>query len=222
MLKESTLKFLKNLKKHNTKTWFDENRSGYLDAKTDFENLTIQLISHTSAYDHSLKTLQAKDCTFRIHRDVRFSKDKIPYKSNMGAYLSRGGKKSIFGGYYFHLDAEGECFAGGGMWMPAAPELKKVRQEIDYCFAEFSKILKNPAFKKTYGELQMEKNQMLARVPKGYDIDNPAAEYLKLKSFVATARIPEKELFKPGLEKNIAAKFQTLMPLIHFMNRALE
>src|SRR6185295_4338287 len=115
----------------------------------DFENFIGKLLAATSAFDIDMKELLAKNCTFRINRDIRFSKDKTPYKTNMGASLNRGGKKSIFSGYYFHLEP-GKSFAGGGLWMPMVPELKKLRQEIDYCFPEFNKVITGSAFKTQY------------------------------------------------------------------------
>src|ERR1044071_4143311 len=131
MFLQSTLKFLSNLAKNNNKVWLDENRDNYIAAKADFENFISVLIKKISAFDEDIKELQAKDCTFRLNRDIRFSKDKTPYKVNMGASLNRGGKKSIYAGYYFHMEPGNKSFVGGGLWMPMPPELKKVRQEID-------------------------------------------------------------------------------------------
>ena len=120
MFQSSTVSFLKELKKNNNKPWFDSHREKYLSAKTDFENFIEKLLAATSVFDADLKELTAKNCTFRINRDIRFSKDKTPYKTNMGASLNRGGKKSIFAGYYFHLEPGGKSFAGGGLWMPCS------------------------------------------------------------------------------------------------------
>ena len=193
----------------------------YLSAKIDFENFIENLLEAVSAFDDDLKELQAKNCTFRINRDIRFSKDKTPYKTNMGASLNRGGKKSIFAGYYFHLEP-GKSFAGGGLWMPTAPELKKLRQEIDYCFPEFNKIITSSAFKTQYEGLEMNEGHMLVNVPKGYDKENPASSFLKLKSFVATKKIPDALLTTSGLTKEVVLAFKALLPLVKFMNRSME
>ncbi|MGZ5134058.1 MAG: DUF2461 domain-containing protein, partial [Flavitalea sp.] len=136
MLQQSTLTFLKGLAKNNDKSWFESHRKQYEQAKQDFEGFIKIILEKHCKKDEDLKDLEAKKCTFRINRDIRFSKDKSPYKSNFGASMDRGGKKSIYAGYYFHLEP-GKSFAGGGLWMPMAPEMKKVRQEIDYCFDEF-------------------------------------------------------------------------------------
>ncbi len=221
MFQPSTLNFLKELKKNNNKPWFDSHRGKYLSAKTDFENFIEKLIGTTAAFDNDIKELQVKNCTFRINRDIRFSKDKTPYKSNMGVYLSRGGKKSIFAGYYFHCEPGGS-FAGGGLWMPTAPELKKLRQEIDYCFPEFKKIITGSSFKNQYQGLEMNEGEMLVNVPKGYDKENPAASFLKLKSFVSTKKINDKLLTSPLLIKEVTGAFKALMPLVKFINRSME
>lgn len=222
MFQSSTVSFLKELKKNNNKPWFDNHREKYLSVKIDFENFIGKLLPATSAFDNDIKELPVKNCTFRINRDIRFSKDKTPYKTNMGGSLNRGGKKSIFAGYYFHLEPGGKSFAGGGLWMPAAPELKKLRQEIDYCFPEFKKIITSSAFKSQYPALEMNERQILMNVPKGYDKENPAASFLKLKSFVATKNIPDTLLTSSALLNEVALAFKALLPLVKFMNRSME
>ena len=152
MLHPATLKFLKYLKKNNNKPWFDAHRKEYEAAKADFSSFVQLVIDKHSKSDPTIKSIAAKDCMFRINRDIRFSKDKSPYKTNMGAYINRGGKKSLFGGYYFHCEP-GQSFTGGGLWMPMPPELNKVRQEIDYNFAAFKKIIGSKKFKSVYKDL---------------------------------------------------------------------
>jgi uncharacterized protein (TIGR02453 family) len=220
MLQSSTLKFLKDLKKNNNKPWFDAHRKQYEDAKNDFASFIQIAIETHGKKDESIAHLKAKDCTFRINRDVRFSKDKSPYKDNMGAYISRGGKKSPFGGYYFHCQP-GRCFVGGGLWMPMPPELNKIRQEIDYNFAEFKKIIGSKKFKSVYGDLSRDKEYVLTRVPKGYEADNPAAEYLKMKSFVSMTSLKDSDLTSEDLLKKITTAFEALQPLIEFINNSI-
>lgn len=181
-----TLSFLQKLKKNNNKEWFEIHRSEYNTAKKNFEEFISALLTEMGTVDENLKELKAGDCIFRINRDIRFSKDKTPYKISRSAFMNKGGKKSVHAGYYVHVQPDGKSFFGGGLWMPNPPELKKVRQEIDYCFNEFKKIIQASSFKKQYGELEKEEKQMLVNVPRGYDPQNPAAEFLRLKSFVAT------------------------------------
>jgi uncharacterized protein (TIGR02453 family) len=221
MLQASTLKFLKDLKKNNNKPWFEKNRRSYEEVKADFANFIQAVIDKHAKSDPTIKSIVAKDCMFRINRDVRFSKDKSPYKTNMGAYISRGGKKSIYGGYYFHCEP-GSCFVGGGLWMPMPPELNKVRQEIDYNFAAFKKIINSKKFKSVYKDLSRDPEYILSRVPKGYDPNNPAAEYLKLKSFVSMAALKDSDLTSKDLVKKTTNAFEALQPVIEFVNESLS
>jgi uncharacterized protein (TIGR02453 family) len=221
MLQPSTIRFLKDLSKNNNKPWFEEHRTPYEFAKKDFEVLIQNVISQFSAKEEDIASLQAKQSVFRINRDVRFSKDKSPYKTNMGASIKRGGKKSVFAGYYFHLEP-GKSFAGGGIWMPGPVEMKKIRQEIAYCFDEFNSIIQSKKFKSVYGDLDKDEEISLVNVPKGYDKGEPAADYLKLKSWIATKEIRDTDLRSHTLEKDIVNYFQALQPMIKFLNRALE
>ena len=219
MLQSSTIQFLKSLKKNNNKDWFEKNRKQYELAKSDYLDFVTKVLQELQIFDKTLLELQPKQCVFRLNRDVRFSKNKDPYKTNFGASFSKGAKKIQSAGYYFHLEP-GENFVGGGLWMPMAPDLNKVRQEIDYCFKEFSSILKKPNFKTTYGD--MDNSMKLVRPPKGFEIDNPALDYLKLKSFVVTRPMKDIELTDKALIKNVIKDFKTIAPLVHFLNRAIE
>jgi len=222
MLQSSTIKFLKDLKKNNNKPWFDTNRKQYESAKADFSRFIQAVIDLHSKNDSSIKNLLAKDCMFRINRDIRFSKDKSPYKSNFGASLNKGGRKAMnSAGYYFHLEP-GSCFTGGGIYMPMPDELKKVRQEIDYNFSDFKKIIGSKKFKSLYVDLDKSAEFLLSRVPKDYKPDNPAADYLKLKSYIAMVKINDADLTSKVLVKKTVSAFQALQPLIEFINHSLE
>lgn len=222
MISSSSISFLNALKKNNNKPWFDKNREKYLDSKNNFEEFVAELLHKMILFDDDMKDLIVKNCCFRINRDIRFSKNKTPYKINLSASFNRGGKKSIFAGYYFHLQPGGNSFVGGGLWRPEPVELKKLRQEIDYCFPEFKKIIHAQAFKKNYGELEKEENQMLVNVPKGYNKENPAAGFLRMKSFVATKNISDADVLSPKLGNEIIQSFKALLPLVKFINRAFE
>ena len=222
MLKPSTLQFLKSLTKNNNKVWFDAHRNQYTEARSDFENFVAVLIKKTAAFDGDIKDLQPKDCMFRINRDIRFSKNKTPYKTNLAASLDRGGKKSIYAGYYFHAEPGNKSFIAGGIWMPMAPELKKIRQEIDYCFNEFKSIIENKAFITDYKQLEHTPDIKLTNLPRGYDKENPAAEYLKLKSLIASKALSDEEVTSSALTAKTIKAFKAIMPLIKFINKALE
>jgi uncharacterized protein (TIGR02453 family) len=222
MLQPATIKFLKDLKKHNTKEWFDKNRTLYEAAKTDFAELIQAAIDKFGKKDESIALLKAKDCVFRINRDVRFSKDKSPYKTNMGASINKAGKKAWnTAGYYFHFEPGGS-FVGGGLYMPEPLILKKVRQEIDYNFNDFKKIMGNKKFAAVYKDLDHSAEMKLSRPPKDYEAENPAIEYIKLKSFIAMVPVTDAELADKNLVKKIADAFEALQPLINFLNHATE
>ncbi len=221
MLQESTIQFLKRLKKNNNKDWFEKNRPLYLDAKTDFEQLSSAVIKKFGVVDQSIAHLEPKDCMFRINRDVRFSKNKSPYKTNISIYLSKGGKKSAYAGYYFHCEP-GNSFVAGGIWMPEAQELKKIRQEIDYNLENFKGILHTKKFRSAFQSLDQSKENILSRPPKGYDQENPAIEYLKFKSFIATTAINDTELTSRNLVNKLTSHFEVLKPLVDFCNQALD
>jgi len=215
---DSVLRFLRKLKKNNNKPWFEANRNGYTEAKQELETFLEGLIASYSKTDDAISRLTPKDCMFRINRDVRFSKDKSPYKTNFGAYINPGGKKSTLGGYYLHIEP-GASFVGGGLWMPMPAELAKIRQEIDYNLPEFTAILSSASFKKQYGSLSTDEEYSLKRIPKGYENDNAAAEYLKLKSFIATRKLSDEEVSSTSLKKSCIAAFTALKPLLDFINR---
>ena len=177
MIQKSTLKFLKELKKNNTKEWFDLHRNEFEAAKNNFLDFINTLIPKIAAFDPEIAEVKAKDCLFRINRDVRFSKDKTPYKAHFGAAISFKGRKSTYPGYYVHLEPGG-VVAGGGAYMLMPDELQKVRQEIDYNSIEFLKIINNKTFKSIYGEV---KGDALVKPPKGFDASSEAIVYIKQK-----------------------------------------
>lgn len=222
MLAASTIQFLKKLDKNNNKAWFDANRKQYEAAKLDFANLTQQVITQFGKKEPAIALLQPKECVFRINRDVRFSKNKAPYKNNMGASIKAGGKKSLSAGYYIHLEPGGKSFVGGGLYMPDANIVGKIRQEIDYNYAEFLKIVQNKKFVAQYGGLDFSEGMSLVREPKGYEKENPAITYIKLKSWVATAPLSDTALQDKNLATQLTKAFEYLQPLISFLNEGIN
>ena len=149
-IQKETLKFLQLLGKNNNKPWFEQHRNAFEAAKTNFLEFNTALISGMQKMDNSLFGLEPKKTVFRINRDVRFSKDKSPYKNNMGTTLSKGGKNMMTAGYYFHLQPANKSFAAIGSYMPAPDILQSIRQEIDYDLAAFKKIIQVTSFKKYF------------------------------------------------------------------------
>lgn len=219
MLQQTTLDFLKKLEKNNNKAWFDKNRDAYEAAKADFETFVEAIKNQLAKLEPALADQKPKDMIFRIFRDVRFSKDKTPYKAHFGAYFSRAGRKSPDAGYYLHIQPGNKNFLAGGLWMPEGPLLKATRQEIDYNLDEFKNILNKAAFKKLYKTLEGEK---LKTLPQGYTADNPAIEYLKMKSFIVSTKMEDKDLLAKTAVSKIFTAFNTMQPLVNFLNRAID
>ncbi len=219
MLQKSTFQFLRELKNNNQREWFEANKTNYQSAKLDVEAFIGSVLTHLTAYDKAYAELKPAQCLFRIHRDVRFSKDKIPYKTNFGASLNPAGKKSLFAGLYIHIEP-GASFVGGGLWMPAGPAVQAVRQEIDYQTDEFLALLLEPAFKRHYGDLTQE--HILQRMPKGYEEVHAAAKYLKLKSWVGMSPVKDSEFYTPDAAAQLAERLWALNPLIQFINRSIS
>ena len=217
----STLKFLRELKKNNNKQWFDANRASYEKAKADFEQFIQAVLDIHCKKDPDMAGLVSKKCLFRINRDVRFSKNKAPYKLNLAASMDKGGKKSGLAGCYFHLEP-GKSFVGGGLWQPAPETVKKVRQEIDYCFDEFKKIVTAKKFRATFGDLYDKEDVKLSKIPHGFEKDNPAGEYLKFKSWMALTDISDSELTSKDIVKKTVRILETIQPFIKFLNRGIE
>ena len=212
------LKFLTDLSKNNNREWFEENKKRFLEAKTNFEEIVQGYIDEIAKFDTGITGLQAKKCVFRIYRDVRFSKDKSPYKLNFGASMTEGGRKTANPGYYIHIKP-GECFFGGGLYHPEADDLKKVRQEIDYNSKSFVGMVESKKFKETFGEIWGDK---LKRPPKGYDVDHPQIEYLKLKDFVALHKVNDAAIRKGDFIKNGIKVYKMIKPFNDFLKTALH
>lgn len=219
MLQPTTVSFLKDLATNNNKPWFDANRDRYTAAKDDFEQFVAGILTTLGKDEPGFAEQKAKDCIFRIFRDVRFGKDKTPYKPNFGAFFSKGGRKFPGAGYYLHVEPGGNAFAGGGLWMPEAPILKAVRQEIDYNLNEFEGILKDRKFRKHFSGIQGEATK---KAPQGYTEDNPAIEYLKMKSFTVTTPVADADLTDKNFAKKVTEIFGTMRPFIDFLNKGAE
>ena len=220
MLSGSTLQFLKNLEKNNNKPWFDTHRNDYEDARTDFLQMVSRLIPLIAKFDSSVAELEAKNCVFRINRDVRFSKDKRPYKNNMAAYFNRDGKKGLGAGYYLHVEPK-KSFVAVGIWMPEPKVLAAIRQEIDYNYKEWQQLFSSSAIKKAFPEGLSSENK-LSRPPKGYSEDNPGIEIIKLKSFVLSGALTDEDLKAKNAAASVAKTMQAAFPFVEFLNRAID
>lgn len=212
------LAFLNDLNKNNKREWFNKNKGRYLEAKKQFEEFIGSLIPDIAKFDEEAKHITAKDCVFRIYNDTRFHKNKPPYKTNMGAHITKGGKNAGNAGYYFHLEPR-SCFLGGGIYMPDPDKLKLIRKEIYYSMDKFLSIIENKNFKKYFGNIEGEKT---SRIPKGFPENTKGAEYLKYKSFTVIHTIKPDLLLKKEIIKHILSIFTNMTPLNHFLNTALS
>ena len=214
------LDFLKKIKKNNNRDWFLKNKPVYEEAKQEFEKVIADILAKSIKFDKKLAGLEAKKTLFRINRDVRFSKDKSPYKSNFGAFINSGGKNSPLPGYYLHVEP-GKAFIAGGCWMPMPDKLAAIRQEIDYHFNDFKKILSQKEFKKYFGG-KLSAEDKLVNPPKGYDKENPAVEFLKFKHFVVVHNISDKVLLSPKFPQYVADVFKAMYQFNQFLKKAVE
>jgi len=218
MIQNSTLQFLTSLAQHNNREWFQANKADYDQAHQDVISFTGALIKELGKVDAGVKTdIDPKKCVMRIYRDVRFSKDKTPYKTNFGiGRLTHN--KTVEIGYYLQIEP-GKSFIAGGYWMPQNEHLKAIRQEIDYNAAELTTIVDATEFKKLFGEFREQ--EKLKTLPKGYEADNENISLLKLKSFIAYRDLTDQEIMKPDAAKKIAALCNKLQPLNVFLNNAI-
>ncbi len=215
-IKKSTLDFLKNLKDNNSRDWFLKNRKSYDDAKTNFELFIQAIIDELVSFDPIMKGLEAKSCTYRINRDIRFSSDKTIYKTYMGAFIVRGGKKNgdKFAGYYVHVEP-GNSMIAGGAYMPPAPWLSMIREKISEDGERLTQIINDKEFIKLFKELEGEKRKT---APKGYSRDHIYIELLKFKSFLVSKMISDKEICSKECFDMIIRASRTMKPLNDFLN----
>jgi uncharacterized protein (TIGR02453 family) len=215
---ESALKFLRALKENNDREWFNSNKEWFQQSSEMFKIFINHLIAGINEFDEFTGTVDSKDCIFRIYRDVRFSHNKEPYKTNFGAYITRGGRKGIYAGYYFHLQPE-ESFLSGGIYMAAPDIMKQIREDIDLYSDEFLAIVNEKKFAKTFSFFENEK---LSRVPQGFDKNSPMAEYLKFKHITPYKMLSDKEICSSNLLSNALDTYKTLKPLNDFLNRSVK
>ncbi len=210
--------FSKSAFENNNREWFQDNKKWYEESRDKFLFLTEVMINEIRKFDPEVPALSPKDCMFRIFRDVRFSNDKRPYKTNFGSFISKGGRKSAFAGYYFHFEPN-ESFLGGGTYMPPAEPLKAVRDYLAEHGDEFLKIINDPEFKKTYPEMYDDK---LKTAPKGFPKDHEYIELLRYKSYIFSRRLSKAEVLGENYIEQMVDSFRVLHPVNEFLNIAIE
>ena len=215
---KEVMQFLRDLSEHNEKPWFEANKQRYLAAKERVDALAVELIDAIRAFDDTIGPLSPKDCTWRIYRDTRFSHDKRPYKTQMGVYVTRGGKKSGFSGYYFQVGApeEGHMLAAGNYYCES-PVLRILREDMLYGGGDFRKILSG-----VDPRMKLDFSESLKRAPAGFPADGPGAPFFKLKNFCLIWEPDNRFITGKDLVGRLAAVFRTTKPFLDYVNRAIE
>ena len=218
--------FLKGLAEHNDREWFEARRDTYEETlRAPMKALIEEMDARLATFAPEI-TGTVKGSMFRIHRDVRFSRNKAPYKTNAACWFfhrdSRGtvGQDAVHGGagMYFHLEPRA-CLAGGGIWMPPAPALKRVRAALDVGHEEFQSIVHAKPFKQRFGAMETE--AMLKRMPRGFAMDHPAGEWLRYQSFTAGCALTQAEVTSATLPDRLEEIFRTIVPLVRWLNSAM-
>lgn len=217
-MSKTILSFLTDLSQDNNKVWFEANRFRYEEARNELIEIIDQVIKPLAIIDPTIGQLDAKRYMFRINRDLRFSKNKLPYKKNMGAYIAKGSKGNGNVGYYIHLEP-GQSFIGGGFYAPLPELLRAVRSEVYFNAEEFKAIIYDPKFVSMFGHLMDEK---LIKVPKGFPADFPDVELLKYKHYVVSRSFSPELMETADIVSFIFETFQQMVPFISFLNRAVD
>lgn len=215
---KNILTFLKALKQNNNRDWFNKNKSQYETARKQFESFVNILIMKIKEFDDTIDVNAAKECTFRIYRDVRFSKNKEPYKPNFGAYIAKGGRKSEYAGYYIHIES-GASFAGGGIYCPQPKILKAVRVDIYNDSSVIKKIINKLNFKIVFPKMYGEK---LKTAPRGFSKDFPDIQLLNFKSYTVIKELPDKDLTAGSFLDNLLSIFKTQKPFNDYLNTVIK
>ena len=210
--------FLKELSLNNNREWFNDHKDDYLKAQAEFKNLLTAIIQRISLFDDEIVGIQAKDCTYRIYRDVRFSQDKSPYKLHFGGYINGKGKKSEHCGYYVHLQF-GYCLLAGGSLCPPPDILKALRQSVYDNIDEYRSIVEDPAFKKYFPVIG---ENFLKTAPKGFPKDFKYIDYLKPKEFICSYQVPDEFFLDEKMLDNVSDVFKQLKRFSDFTNYTID
>ena len=213
-----SLNFLGELSQHNSKDWFDMNRSAYEDARGTFTGFIDYLIDELRSSDN-LQGLSARECVLRIYRDIRFSKDKSPYNTHFSAIIAPGGKKSDLQGYYVSIQPQGHSLIAGGLHEPTPEQINRFRQAVARDASAFKVITSNKLFIDQFGKIEGER---LKTAPKGYDRDHPEIELLQLKQVTALHYFADRELLAGNFPERAVVVCRALKPFLDYLNEVLQ
>jgi len=215
----TTLEFLKQLRKNNNREWFEAHRDLYETSQQEMRDFLNEIIPRLNGIDPSVGVQKGKECMFRIHRDLRFTNDKTPYKNYRDAIIKPGGRKSPYAGYYLHIE-DGNSFIGGGIYKPKKDILDAIRNKIYFEHESLRAILKSDAFRDYFGS--PDPSFKLKRMPVGYSEGHPAADLLKYKGFIVLYPLEDEELMDDDLADVTLEVFQGLKPFNRFFNEAID
>lgn len=215
LITSSTLEFLKDLKANNNRDWFTRNKNRYQSENLKFISFADALLDELKKYDN-IETASGKKSVFRIYRDIRFSKDKTPYKSHFSGSFTRA-TKLLRGGYYFHIEPN-NSFIGGGFWGPNSSDLLRIRKELASDASEFREILSSPTFIKYFGQLQGEK---LKSAPRGFDKQHPNIDLLQYKQFIVSKKMGNEDVLSENFYLKIVDVFNAMRPFFNYMSSVL-
>lgn len=210
--------FLKEISEHNNREWFHTHKYLYEEARDEFEQLLSVIISRISLFDESIRGVHAKDCTYRIYRDTRFSPDKTPYKTHLGGYINAHGKKADHCGYYVHLEP-GNCLLAGGSWCLPSKILKAVRQAVYDNMDEYRSIVEDPAFKQYFPQIG---ETFLKTAPKGFSKEYEYIQYLQCKDYTCCCNLPDDFFYSPDFLERTDEIFKQLKRFADFINYTID
>ena len=216
---EQIFSFLHELVQNNNRDWFNTNKSRYQESLEYFRQFAGTLLTGISSFDPSLGNLEPKDTIFRIYKDVRFSKDKSPYKTHFGCWMAKGGRKSTDAGYYFHLEPE-KSFLAAGVWMPPKEQLSLIRQEIVFHPDAYLEVINDPLLKEKFE--RGGKEDMLKKGPVGYDKDFIHLEEIKYKHYIYSRNFSDGEILDTSLTRMSVEDYKRLYPLVNYLNHAMS
>ena len=216
---EPVLSFLSSLSLNNSREWFNDHKDRYRASLEKFREFTALLLAGITEFDPALGGQDPKDAIFRIYRDVRFSRDKSPYKTHFGAWMAKGGRKSTDAGYYFHLEPGGS-FAAAGVWMPPKEQLNLIRQEIVYDPDAYLKVIRDPGISDRYERGGRE--DMLKKGPAGFPADFKYLEEIKYKHYIFSRSYSDSEVLSADFHRQVVDDFRALFPLVHYLNTAMS
>ena len=220
MIDSQLLPFLRELQQNNNKAWFNPRKAEYKRIRRTFQAELEEAAQEIAFFDRSIADRLGDPATvkvFRIYRDVRFSKNKEPLKTNMGGYVSAGGERPA---YYLHVEP-GRCFAGGGIYHPSPAVLKAIREEIAESYEELRAILEAPAFRSIYPH-GLDKSEALKTAPRAYSVDHPAIQFLRLTSFFVARPFSDEQITAGGFHDELMRSFEAQYPLHAYLDKAMQ